>query len=360
MKRKFYFIVVALVLSAGCKTTIDIGKEISKRISEPYDSTKSINVLFATPRKTAASNPACSNAYFTTSFDSTEKYGLCKVNVPIGHEIGAIDTNPAGDSEKFFKFEKYESFKFDHIINSIQRDSSEEVIVFVHGFNVKFEEAIFRAAQIKFDVKFPGPVIVYTWPAGAEEGFLNQLLIQGTYKNNFQNALSSIAGFKNFLKKIESTKKKIHLIVHSMGHQVVLPGLAEISGEFSEPFLQEVIFNAPDFDTNEFSKIASRISKSSKRVTVYCSPGDNALVASSKVNSGKRIGSCEKISGVEMINVNPVDSPVLGIGGLGHGYYSSRPILTDLFQVLLGIPANKRLFIQQAASSSTEDYILRK
>ena len=145
-----------------------------------------------------------------------------------------------------------------------------------------------------------------------------------------------------------------------MGHQVVLPGLAEISKESSPAFLNEIILNAPDFDSVEFSKIAPTIVKSSKRVTVYCSPGDNALVASSKVNSGKRVGSCEKISGVDMINVNPVDSPVLGIGGLGHGYYSSRPILTDLFQTLLGIPANKRLFIRKSDPNGSEDYILRK
>lgn len=359
MKRNFYFIFFLLII-LNCKTTVDIGKEISNRLMEPFDSTKSVEVLFATSRKTGLSSPSCSNSYFTASFDNSEKYGLCRVNVPIGHEIGAIDVNSTGDPDKFFKIEKYESLNLENTINSVKNDSFDEALVFVHGFNVKFEEAIFRAAQIKFDVKFPGAVIVYTWPAGAEEGFFNQLLIQGTYKNNFQNALSSVTGFKNFLKKIQSAKKKVHLIVHSMGHQVVLPGLVEITGESSEQFLQEVIFNAPDFDSNEFSRIAPRISKSSKRVTVYCSPGDNALVASSKVNSGKRVGSCEKIPGIEMINVNPVDSPVLGIGGLGHGYYSSRPILTDLFQVLLGVPANKRLFIRKSNSGLTEDYILRK
>ncbi|MBE7412742.1 MAG: alpha/beta hydrolase [Leptospiraceae bacterium] len=355
----FYFFFI-LTLLFNCKTTFELGKEISNRLSQPFDETKSIEVFFTTSRKTTDLNPSCSNSYFTTNFENKEKYGFCKVNVPIEHEIGAIDSNPSGDSQKFFKFEKYSSLNSENLFNQIKNDPFNEVLVFVHGFNVKFEEAVYRAAQIKFDVKFPGNVVVYSWPAGADEGFFNQLMIQGTYKNNFQNAIHSISGFKNFIKKLYSTQKKVHLIVHSMGHQVVLPGLSELADEMSEPFLHEVIFNAPDYDTNEFQKIVSKIVKSSKRVTVYCSPNDNALVASSKVNSGKRVGSCDKISGVEMINVNLVDSPVLGIGGLGHGYYSSRPILTDLFQILLGIPANKRLFIRKSNPNSTEDFILRK
>ncbi|HNO26281.1 MAG TPA: alpha/beta hydrolase, partial [Leptospiraceae bacterium] len=96
---------------------------------------------------------------------------------------------------------------------------------------------------------------------------------------------------------------------------------------------------------------------SAERITVYCSPGDNALVASSKVNSNKRVGSCEKIPGVDMINVNQVDAPVFG---LGHGYYSSRPVLTDLFQTILGIEARRRLFIRKSGPYNSEDYVLRK
>lgn len=58
----------------------------------------------------------------------------------------------------------------------------------MHGFNVKFEEAVLRAAQIKYDLKFAGEVVLFSWPAGSEDGVLNQLLIKGTYQNNLTNA----------------------------------------------------------------------------------------------------------------------------------------------------------------------------
>ncbi|EKP04817.1 hypothetical protein LEP1GSC018_3669 [Leptospira kirschneri str. 2008720114] len=55
-----------------------------------------------------------------------------------------------------------------------------------------------------------------------------------------------------------------------------------------------------------------------------------------------------------MVNVNPIDSSLIFIG---HGYYSSRPLLTDIYQVFLGIKVKKRLFIQK--SFGNENFILR-
>jgi len=55
-----------------------------------------------------------------------------------------------------------------------------------------------------------------------------------------------------------------------------------------------------------------------------------------------------------------VDSPVMGVGGLGHGYYSSRPLMTDVMQLILGIDVDKRLFIRKGVNGSSEDYVLRR
>ena len=62
--------------------------------------------------------------------------------------------------------------------------------------------------------------------------------------------------------------------------------------------------------------------------------------------------------GIDVINASEVDAPILGLG-LGHGYYSSRPIITDLYQILLGIEAEKRLFLRKSEPNSVENYFLR-
>ena len=71
-------------------------------------------------------------------------------------------------------------------------------------------------------------------------------------ENNLKNAKASMFTFKKFLSDLETTKKKIHLIVHSMGHQVVLPAVANLNMEKKEKLIQQMVLNAPDFDSAEF------------------------------------------------------------------------------------------------------------
>ena len=362
--KKILFIILTLTYY-NCSSTLpeikDMKTQLNERIVNSYDTTSPVRVLFSTLRKPISPDVSCSNSYYSTQLDTTERFGACEVIVPASHDIGSLDQDASGSSEKYYKLENHASFSnIDALKTEISKNQFPEIIVFVHGFNVKFEEAVLRAAQIKYDLKFAGEVVLFSWPAGSEDGVLNQLLIKGTYQNNLTNAKASIFTFKNFLSKLETTKKKIHLIVHSMGHQVVLPAVANLNRETNEKLIQQMVLNAPDFDSSEFKGIADNLKKSAERITVYCSPGDNALVASSKVNQNKRLGSCEKHSGIDMVNVNPVDSPVMGLGGLGHGYYSSRPILTDLYQVILGLDAKNRLFLRKSSPMNGEDYVMRR
>jgi esterase/lipase superfamily enzyme len=330
-------------------------EEVNK-FSTDYDTTRKLKINFITNRKLSSENPGCSDKYYTVSYDPNPRFGICEVNVPMLHDIGNIDMNPSKPDDQTFKFQGHTNTNPNQFLDAIQNNPHPEVIVFVHGFNVKFEEAVLRAAQIKYDLKFPGEIILMTWPAGSEEGFFNTARIDETYKKNRENAEKTIPVFKSQLNTILLLPKKVHVIVHSMGHQIMIPILHELYKNYNKKIFGEIVFNAPDFESTKFGYMSSDLQKSADRITVYCSPGDTALVASSKLNSTPRIGSCEKIPGIDMINVNAIDDPILG---LGHGYYSSRPILSDLYQVILGVKASRRLFLRKS-TQRTEDYIMRK
>lgn len=342
--------------------SFSIAEELNKRVHEPFDETKDLNIYFITNRKVQANlTPGCSDKYYTVSNEGQERFGLCLVNVPFLHEIGELPYNAdnSGDPHKYFKFLDHKSYSEDDFFREVD-GKGEEVILFIHGFNVKFEESVQRAAQIKYDMKFSGPIIVFSWPAGVSEGIFKSINLLDTYHSNQENAKSTIPMLTKVISKLKSQNKKLHVVVHSMGHQITLPSINNVMNKNQSKFIDQLILNAPDFDSQEFKNIADNLRGSAKRITVYCSPGDNALVVSSKVNQNKRVGSCERIYGVDMINVNPIDSPIFGVGGLGHGYYASRAILTDIYQVLLGLEVHKRLFIRKSIAGGTEDYILRK
>lgn len=360
-KKHSIFLIFLILLSHfifSCSPKI--GEQINKRIVDPFDETKILNVHFVTSRREMSVKDNCDPQSFGFITDINPHYGICLVNIPSKHIIGDISLDNAQDKNQFFQFKGRINTDDKEFLTKIKSSDSDEVLVFVHGFNVNFDEAVLRAGQIKYDLKFPGEVVVYSWPAGADPGILSQVMMKSTYDLNYTEAKINREPFAKFLTDITGLGKKVHLVVHSMGHQVVLPSVAALAKQGKKKFLSELILNAPDFDKNEFELILSDLTNSSERITLYCSPGDNALVASQKVNGAPRAGMCFKYSGVDVINANEVDDPVFGVGGLGHGYYSSRPILTDIYQVLLGVSVERRLFIRKSGPKNGENFVLRK
>lgn len=343
---------------------LSIGKELDRRIVRTYSESQDLTVLFATNRKTTEATRGCDDGYFTVEPGDTLHFGVCEVNVPRNHSVGALDKtdNIAQlNANIHFLIRGHTPITEAEFFDRLDKLPGNEVLLFVHGFNVKFQEAVHRAAQIAYDSKFQGPVILFTWPAGPADGFISSFRMDKTYADNLQAARGSVEFMMAFLERLTKGDKKLHIMVHSMGHQVVLPALVRlVSQKGYGKFIDELVLNAPDFSAVEFATVVDSLRHAARRITLYCSPNDNALKASEQVNSGRRIGQCEPVEGIDVINVMEVDTPTLGIGGLGHGYYSGRAILTDLFQLLLGIDAERRLFIRKTDPGTAEQYRLRK
>lgn len=356
-----------ILLLSGCASFFceidenDVAGYLNRRIQDPMSVTRVLPVYFASNRKQDQSVPgSCSNSFFSTDYDSKTNYGTCEVNVPFNHPVGSLDSSQQYlDRDQYFIMGNYLPANGESFFRE-QRKRDKEILLFVHGFNVKFEDAVFRSAQLVYDLKFSGDAIVYSWAAGeGQKSFFDSFLINKTYSRNLESAEKSREHFKNFLTSMVKTGRKINIIVHSMGHQVVLPVLAEI-GENQGPVAEQIVLNAPDFPVDSFKALSNGLIQSGKRITMYCSPSDNALNVSEIVNWKARAGSCVNVDGIDVINVQQVDEPVMGIGGLGHGYYSGRAILIDLYQSILGVHPEKRLFIAKSKNTSNEDYIMRR
>ena len=339
-----------------------IAEIINKSKTEKFSKTLALDVYYVTNRalNAKASSP-CSNESYGIGLGEQAQYGICRVNVPKKHATGTIESNPdpRADSHKFFKIINEKKMDFESFQTQLQKNPYKEVLVFIHGFNVKFQEAVFRASQIAYDLKFQGSVVLFSWPAGAETGFLNNALISRTYETNKKNAKASLPAALDFFDLISRLEMKTYVYIHSMGHQVAIPALVNLAKESEVNLLvNELILNAPDFDLRDFESLAPHLLKLAKRITLYCSYNDTAMLASETLNGGTRLGACKSIEGVDVINVSEIDNPSFGMG-LGHGYYSSRAVLTDVAQLMMGLEAENRLFIRQSEPNSTENFYLR-
>ena len=354
---------LALGIQVGCRTEIPrsatLAELLNGRIVNAFDDTQSIAVNFVSNRRLSAAPAGCSDEYYTVDLGSSVSRGVCIVNVPREHAVGSIDsTTDSPDRDTHFIASRYLPLSEADYDAILAKDSG-DILLFVHGFNVKFQEAVFRAAQIAYDAKFQGTVVLFSWPAGAKPGFLASLRVDNTYEENRARATRSVDEMGRLLVKLTAMKRRLFVVVHSMGHQVVVPAAAALADAGQNETIQELVFTAPDFAQVDFRALGPKLRQVAHRVTLYCSPADNALRVSERVNGNRRVGQCSRIEGVDVINVSLIDAPIFWVGGLGHGYYSSRALLTDMVQLMLGMDVNKRLFVRKARVGGEENYFLR-
>ena len=213
-------------------------------------------------------------------------------------------------------------------------------MVFIHGYNVTFEDAARRTAQMAFDLKFDGAAVMYSWPA---RGDLLDYLRDGTAARQTEpNAVQFLLAVAR-----EAGVQQLHLVAHSMGNRVLTETLKRIADEGPPGALtnvNQVVLTAPDIDANVFRRdIVPRIAGAAQRITIYTSADDNALKASRRLHGFPRLGEGGATAFPDYPNIDVVDATGIDTSLLGHSYYGEcQPVLGDLRLVLGGIPANQR------------------
>ena len=158
--------------------------------------------------------------------------------------------------------------------------AKKKAIVYVHGFNTTFRNASFRAAQIKYDLEFEGPVYFFSWPANGQGG--GEAL---DYLSDLDDADLSAAPLAEFLLTVRETvgaDTKIYAIAHSMGTRVFMNALRDISfrsgGKNGErPLINRLVLAAGDLDRSVFLSWLDKTQAMIGDLTIYASDKDKAL-----------------------------------------------------------------------------------
>lgn len=273
-------------------------------------------------------------------------YGTCDVSIPARHQFGELERPSLWRLEfresaaRHVMLKSVTPLAGDACLGQLRSDlagtSSPEIFVFIHGYNVTFQEAAMRTAQMAFDLKFGGVPLFYSWPSRGD--------ITG-YGSDLQHADGSAAPLAEFLTRVsqESGASQIHLVAHSMGNRALVGALTRISATQQASQFSQVVFAAPDLDAGQFAtEIAPRIRPVVQRATIYSSGSDLALWASRLWNRTVRLGQpgryLNEISEYDWIDV--IDATSIGFDWfeLGHSAYGSE-LLVDLHRVLAGRPA---------------------
>lgn len=210
-------------------------------------------------------------------------------------------------------------------------DFSDHAFVYVHGFKVEFDDAVFRTAQMAYDLgvdrnnaRIPfGMPFLFSWPARG--GLLD-------YVTDKESAQLAETHLRTFLELViaQSKAKYVHVVAHSMGNQPVLNVLSQLATTRPDLKFNQVILAAPDVDRKQFLAIAERVQSVAQGMTVYVSSRDEAMLASRRLHSGlPRAGDVPSdgpvvVHGVDTIDVSSLSTEVFTAS---HSKYAENSLL---------------------------------
>ena len=243
-----------------------------------------------------------------------------------------------------------------HVSGSMVREPTlAEALVFVHGYNVTFDNAVRRAGQLAYDLNFDGPVFVFSWPTRSSVM---------SYIGDIDSATVSAKALKDFLRLVvaETKAAKIHLIAHSMGNLVLAEALSQLDSDTAERLvIGEMINAAPDVDPDRFAQIIGKAQAKGAKSTVYASSADRALGLSGWLRGGTRLGYISADGPPLVPGVDTIDITENGFSlfGLNHDVYAASPVIVaDMRRLLQGgeRPPDKRTAAFQTVTGKQGAY----
>ncbi len=295
-----------------------------------------MKVFYATDRAHVSGGPGYANF---ASEDGSTHLGTADVTIPATHNTGSIETPSLWHLEfnalpdRNLRLEKIEETKGDDFYKALKKavkdSDGKTAFVFVHGYNVTFDQAAVRTAQMAYDLKFDGAPIVYSWPSHA--------LLAG-YPADEAEVAKTEPHLKRFLHDVaeRSGAKSVYVIAHSMGNRAMLAAMDQLESEDKkiDKIVKQVVFAAPDVDAQEFRSVAERMAKQPPHLTLYVSTKDQALLISHRFHrnlsrAGEGGAHLVIVAGMDTVDVTAVDSEPLG-----HSYYGdSRSVIGDLIRL---------------------------
>jgi esterase/lipase superfamily enzyme len=199
-------------------------------------------------------------------------------------------------------------------------------LLFVHGYNVSFDLALFTAARIAYDLKFDGAPFIFSWPSSA--GVMS-------YTYDRESAEQSEPYLREFIETTiaQSGVETLSIIAHGMGNQPLLRVLRDIALSSSRKIaISEVILVTPDVDREGFENIARSIKGLGRGLTLYVSSNDPAIAAARSFWGMARAGDVPSAGPIIVDGIDTIDATVTStdISALNSPHAASVTLLQDI------------------------------
>lgn len=173
------------------------------------------------------------------------------------------------------------------------------VLVYVHGYKIDFDAAVFRFAQVARDIGTPVVPVVFAWPSRDDPlAYAYDLDSAHFSRGALERTLAALADLPHV--------DEVSVLAHSMGGWIAMEALTRLAmrGDGRLPAkLSHVVLAAPDLDFDVFLSELAEIRRPRPSFTVLASGDDRPLEVSRQIRAGvTRLGA-----------IDPAKEPYAGI-----------------------------------------------
>ncbi|AGS20322.1 hydrolase-like protein [Rhizobium etli] len=209
---------------------------------------------------------------------------------------------------------------------------SRRVLVFVHGFNNRYEDAVYRFAQIVHDSHADVAPVVFTWPSRASIFDYNYDKESTNYSRDALEELLTRTA-------TNPAVSDVTVMAHSMGTWLTVEALRQMAirnGQVASK-INNVILASPDLDVDVFGRQFMSLGKDRPHFTIFVSRDDRALALSRRISGNiDRLGQIDPSaepyrSKLEAAGITVLDLTKLKGGDrLNHGKFAESPEVVKL------------------------------
>ncbi|WP_245283065.1 alpha/beta hydrolase [Aureimonas altamirensis] len=257
-------------------------------MGETVEGAEIVTVYAATTRGRAGPD----TNVFTTERSAEVNYASFAVSVPPNHVSGRIEwpeqrIDPATTFATLDQRILTRRGFRDRIVRD--QDDDEGVLVFVHGYNTGFEEALYRLVQMAVDARVPSTAVLFAWPSQANlTGYMADRDAVAYSRDALADLLVALSQ--------ERRISEVTLLAHSMGGHLAIETVRQLrlSGRHDVLDRLNVVLAAPDIDKDVFRAQMQVIGPMEPPLTVLTSPDDRALSVSNRLGGARtRVGALD-------------------------------------------------------------------
>jgi esterase/lipase superfamily enzyme len=330
--RRLVFVAMLVSLS-GCGGH---PKGVLTPVADTSAKSAKVNMLIATTR----SRSAVPGEMFSGERALKPAFADITVSIPPNsvRKVGEVawprrlPSNPATDFATLKAEEIDEAAARTWLSASVRKSPDGSVLVFIHGFNTRFEDSVYRFAQVVHDSGVHSAPILVTWPS---RGSLLAYGYDRESTNYTRNALERLFQYLARDKEV----KEVSILAHSMGNWLTLESLRQMAirnGRLPAKF-KNVMLAAPDVDVDVFSQQIVDMGKQHPQFTLFVSRDDRALAASRRIwGDVSRLGAIDPEQSpykeeLEINKINVIDLTKVKQGDrLHHTKFAESPEIVRL------------------------------